>query len=96
MRRIFSILLSVVACTGLQAQSKCGISILGDSYSTFKGYVLPDSNYVWYPQEKAENNGSAGCPPVVVAAAMQRGKGIVCARTTLSQVPPSVIPDMAG
>lgn len=56
MRRIFFILLSVVACTGLQAQSKCGISILGDSYSTFKGYVLPDSNYVWYPQEKAENN----------------------------------------
>ena len=41
---------------GMQAQSKRGISILGDSYSTFKGYVLPDSNYVWYPQEKAENN----------------------------------------
>ena len=45
-----------VACVGMQAQSKRGISILGDSYSTFKGYVLPDSNYVWYPQEKAENN----------------------------------------
>ena len=44
-----------VACTTLQAQSKRTISILGDSYSTFRGYVLPDSNYVWYPQ-KAENN----------------------------------------
>lgn len=49
-------ILTVVACIGMQAQSKRGISILGDSYSTFKGYVLPDSNYVWYPQEKAENN----------------------------------------
>ena len=36
--------------------AKRGISILGDSYSTFKGYVVPDTNYVWYPQEKAENN----------------------------------------
>ncbi|MBR1546467.1 MAG: hypothetical protein IJ633_06710 [Prevotella sp.] len=56
MRRIFLFILMAVACVGMQAQSKRGISILGDSYSTFKGYVLPDSNYVWYPQEKAENN----------------------------------------
>mgnify|MGYP002625190271 FL=1 len=49
-------ILTAVACVGMQAQSRRGISILGDSYSTFKGYVLPDSNYVWYPQEKAENN----------------------------------------
>lgn len=56
MRRLFFFLLTAVTCGVVQAQSKCGISILGDSYSTFKGYVLPDSNYVWYPQEKAENN----------------------------------------
>lgn len=56
MRRIIFFFLTVVVCMGMQAQSKRGISILGDSYSTFKGYVLPDSNYVWYPQEKAENN----------------------------------------
>ncbi|MBQ9232222.1 MAG: hypothetical protein IJ190_13740 [Prevotella sp.] len=56
MRRILLFILTVVACVGMQAQSRRGISILGDSYSTFKGYVLPDSNYVWYPQEKAENN----------------------------------------
>lgn len=41
---------------GVQAQSKRSISILGDSYSTFRGYVLPDSNYVWYPQQDAKNN----------------------------------------
>lgn len=56
MRRILLFILTAVACVGMQAQSRRGISILGDSYSTFKGYVLPDSNYVWYPQEKAENN----------------------------------------
>ena len=56
MRRLFFFFLTITFCVGTQAQSKLGISILGDSYSTFKGYVLPDSNYVWYPQEKAENN----------------------------------------
>ena len=56
MRRLFLFFLAIVFCVGTQAQSKLGISILGDSYSTFKGYVLPDSNYVWYPQEKVENN----------------------------------------
>lgn len=25
-----------------------GVSILGDSYSTFEGHVTPDTNYVWY------------------------------------------------
>ncbi len=56
MRRLFFFFLTITFCVGTQAQSKLGISILGDSYSTFKGFVLPDSNYVWYPQEKAENN----------------------------------------
>ncbi len=56
MRRLFFFFLTITVAVVVQAQSKPGISILGDSYSTFKGYVLPDSNYVWYPQEKAENN----------------------------------------
>ena len=55
MKRVLYVILAVIACLQVQAQSKPGISILGDSYSTFKGYVLPDSNFVWYPQ-KAENN----------------------------------------
>ncbi|MBP2690319.1 MAG: hypothetical protein J6B44_00635, partial [Muribaculaceae bacterium] len=29
-------------------QSRKGISILGDSYSTFENCVAPDTNYVWY------------------------------------------------
>ena len=39
--------LALLACTGIWAQKK--VSILGDSYSTFKGYVTPDKNLVWYP-----------------------------------------------
>ena len=56
MRQLLFFLISLANCMGLQAQSKLGISILGDSYSTFKGYVVPDSNYVWYPQENPANN----------------------------------------
>ena len=60
MNRIVALAFTVIACLGLQAQSKRSISILGDSYSTFKGYVLPDTNYVWYPNkplnEKGEGN----------------------------------------
>lgn len=56
MRKVALYTVVVIACIAVQAQSKRGISILGDSYSTFKGYVVPDTNYVWYPQEKAENN----------------------------------------
>ena len=29
------------------------VSILGDSYSTFEGYLTPDTNNVWYPPRKA-------------------------------------------
>jgi hypothetical protein len=30
------------------AQGLKSVSILGDSYSTFEGYVQPDTNFVWY------------------------------------------------
>lgn len=33
------------------------VSIFGDSYSTFEGYVVPDTNFVWYftPESKYRN-----------------------------------------
>lgn len=40
----------------LMAQAKPSVAILGDSYSTFKGYVQPDTNAVWYPQSDVKNN----------------------------------------
>lgn len=31
-----------------QHQERLKVSILGDSYSTFEGYLTPDTNYIWY------------------------------------------------
>ena len=46
---VFGILLAVVLLPAVSvAQSRKGVSILGDSYSTFQGCVYPDTNYVWY------------------------------------------------
>ena len=61
MKRVVIFLFGIIACMGMQAQSKRSISILGDSYSTFKGYVVPDTNAVWYPQ-KPENNDVQDIP----------------------------------
>ena len=40
-------LLSGTAHTG-EPSARPSVSILGDSYSTFEGYVKPDTNAVWY------------------------------------------------
>ena len=38
----------MLGCFTAKAQSSKSISILGDSYSTFQGYLQPDTNAVWY------------------------------------------------
>lgn len=50
---LFAALLLTLA-SAARADKK-SISILGDSYSTFEGYVYPDSNLVWYhsPRHKS-------------------------------------------
>lgn len=40
----------------LTAQSRKGVSILGDSYSTFEACVLPDTNHVWYYEKSQSKN----------------------------------------
>lgn len=48
-----------LVCLGaisLMAQSRLKVSILGDSYSTFKGYVEPDTNAVWYSENTDRND----------------------------------------
>ena len=35
---------------------KRALSILGDSYSTFKDFVVPDTNFVWYPRDSVKHN----------------------------------------
>ena len=45
--RLIFILFVLLPLLGI-AQSLKSVSILGDSYSTFDGYMYPDTNYVWY------------------------------------------------
>ncbi len=37
-----------ISCTVALAQAKPSVSILGDSYSTFEGYLTPDTMDIWY------------------------------------------------
>lgn len=52
----FLLFVFLTFASALFAQQK--VSILGDSYSTFHGYVTPDTNLCWYgvPGEKKEND----------------------------------------
>ena len=49
--RSLVILLGLLLCSlggFAQQDAAVKVSILGDSYSTFEGYLTPDTNYVWY------------------------------------------------
>lgn len=49
------ILFLMILCVSYDYSQK-KVSILGDSYSTFQDYVLPDTNYVWYPLHDGNKN----------------------------------------
>ncbi len=40
--------MSALIVFGIGKCPRVGVSILGDSYSTFEGYVSPDTNFLWY------------------------------------------------
>lgn len=51
MRKTLLLLLTILSTTTFSVYGispRAGVSILGDSYSTFEGHVTPDTNYVWY------------------------------------------------
>ncbi len=48
MKRIFLLLTLLAASSGGAVAQRPAVSILGDSYSTFEGFVRPDTNNVWY------------------------------------------------
>lgn len=49
MKKCIAYLLFLVLCAPLcMGQTSKSVSILGDSYSTFEGYLQPDTNFVWY------------------------------------------------
>ena len=58
MKKFCVFLLIITLCSSFNfAQSKKAISILGDSYSTFEGYLQPDTNSIWYytlPRHKTD------------------------------------------
>lgn len=45
---ILSLLLALTFTSAATAQTRKSVSVLGDSYSTFEGYLTPDTNAVWY------------------------------------------------
>lgn len=58
MKKFCVFLLIITLCSSFNfAQSKKAVSILGDSYSTFEGYLQPDTNSIWYytlPRHKTD------------------------------------------
>ncbi len=55
MKRIFTFISACLLSITLFAQSKPSVTIFGDSYSTFEGYVTPDSMELWYFKGKTMN-----------------------------------------
>ena len=41
---------------GIDNNKRLKISILGDSYSTFEGFVSPSTNAIWYPAQNKAND----------------------------------------
>ena len=50
----FLLALLLLSALSVSAQTK-KVSILGDSYSTFEGYLEPDTNFIWYFDEVPQN-----------------------------------------
>ena len=57
MKKIF-LLVGLLVCLGISAEAQRlpSVSILGDSYSTFEGYLQPDTNSVWYWEKPADES----------------------------------------
>ncbi len=49
--RHLKILSLLLLCSVSASAQKLSISVLGDSYSTFEGYVTPSTNEMWYYEE---------------------------------------------
>lgn len=55
MKRFHAICLFLfICCATAIAQAKPSVSILGDSYSTFEGYLTPDTMDIWYFENKQD------------------------------------------
>ncbi len=57
-RTLLLSLLLLVSCMAT-AQYRKTVSILGDSYSTFEGFMQPDTNFVWYWKKPQQTDVSS-------------------------------------
>lgn len=48
MKKLVTVIFFCLLSVCLSAQSRKAVSVLGDSYSTFEGYVTPSTNELWY------------------------------------------------
>ena len=56
MKKCYYLLLLLVLCSSFSfGQNRKSVSILGDSYSTYQGFI-PSSNFTWYPREGTDVN----------------------------------------
>ncbi len=55
-KHLFLLLFGLLIALPGVAQSRKSVSILGDSYSTFKGYIMPETNVTWYHDPYYEPN----------------------------------------
>ena len=48
MKKLFAFFAALLLLFPVFAQSRKSVSVLGDSYSTFEGFMEPSSNQLWY------------------------------------------------
>ncbi len=53
MKRLINLTFMLFCILSVFGQEKVSVSILGDSYSTFEGYLTPDTMITWYQRGKA-------------------------------------------
>lgn len=60
MKRVFLLLLIIWACESISASRRDSIRVtfFGDSYTTYEGYLTPDTNEVWYFRPPRQQNGN--------------------------------------
>ena len=54
MKKTFLTLSLLIACSLMGMAQRPSVSILGDSYSTFEGYLTPDTMDIWYFENKQD------------------------------------------
>ena len=52
MKRIAMLAMLVLLCSMTVSAQRKAVSILGDSYSTYEGFLTPETNAVWYGMQQ--------------------------------------------